>query len=271
MLLPRALALVLGTTLAGCALLTGAADLRTAEEGPSGAEGGPDGEDDRGSDARPDTAPSEAGVEASFDSGGDAPTATRIRSVTFESGSVVLAKDGADSQVGAPSLESASPIVGKYSVRVDFGSSVEIDFGPAPEVYITFLARFERIGGTGPVFVRIGTDTASVLELSFPTIHSSGILVQSGAVQLGPGGLITDMGPVYRVGIHLRPGLLAQTFVDVFIAPQGAAFGAAAVTGSVNGIGKVRSFQLGSLGGGGGNLRAVFDDILVDSATMPPP
>ncbi len=151
-------------------------------------------------------------------------------------------------------------------MRVDKASSVEIDFAPQPEIYATFLVNIDRIGLNSPAFARIDTDTASVLDLELPNNVGAGLQVHAGLDLLGPGGNITDDSTVYRVGIHLRR-VGPQKLIDVFVAPRGALFATPAVSGIVKNVGNLRSIRIGSIVG---IVRGVFDQLLVDTAAMPP-
>ena len=71
--------------------------------------------------------------------GVDAASSTRIREVTFESGSLI-GKDGADTVSGTALITTTNPLRGAYSMRVSAAQSfVEASFPPANELYASLV------------------------------------------------------------------------------------------------------------------------------------
>jgi hypothetical protein len=262
----RAAAIVAASLLAGCALISGAADLEVGALPSDSPEVDAGGVVEASLPPRPD-ASADGPVAIVLDGAlPDGAPSTRLREVTFESG-VIKGKDGADQTSGSPLIESFSPVAGKHSARLDKDDAIEVDFAPVPEIYATFLVRFENIGLGTEVFLRIGTATTLDVEIA-PGNAAAAVQVHVGPVVLGPGGSLNDSGQTYRMGIHLRQ-VGTSTGVEVFVAARGAAFGVAAVAGSVGNAGKLHSLQLGAIKGG--NIKSVVDDILIDTVAMPPP
>lgn len=267
--LRRVVGIGASSLLAGCALISGAATLEVGALPDAPRDGAAADVGEAGMALRPD-----ANAGAPDDPGAGEPTtkdgapSTRLREVTFESGSLLASKDSADVALGVPTLETLLPIAGKFSVRFDNDQAVEIDFGPAPEIYAAFLVRLDNVGLGSPAFVRIGTDTPSVVDLELAP-NKGGIAVRLGTDVLGTGAGIVDTNAVYRVGIHLRRAGM-KTSIEVFVASRGVAFGGASIASAgLSGLGNIRYLQIGAIGDV--NVRGVFDDILVDTAVMPPP
>lgn len=271
MSLVRAVGVAVASLLAGCSLLTGAADLEVGE--PADA---PD------TSARPVL---EASLPPREDAGGadgsapdvaagDADANTRIRNVTFENASLTGAL-GADTKLGSPALVTANNVIdGKYTAALGQSDGLEIAFATAvSEVFVTFVMNLNAVGTDTPVFFRLGSTASapgtSPLDLALEPASGKAILARIGPVSFGPAGTI-EPGTTYRIGVHVQTiGTLYN--VEVFLAPKGQAFAGAIINGSssAGGGAKLTYLRVGAFLGG--NLQCYLDDLYVDTASMPPP
>lgn len=266
---------LLAAVLGGCALITGAADLQigpdsTPEAGSwesgtdtglgSSADGAVDGPSPVG----------DAAKDALVDGALDGPASTRIRAVTFENGLTGVA--GADTTSGTVNLEVAAPIDGTSSMTcAPAGGYANVTLPPTDELFATVLVRISNLGSSPTVFARFQLQgTLSTLDLVL-TVGTT-FQVKFGATVLGSGGNFNQEGATHRFGIHLkRTG--ASGLIEVYEGARGVAFGASAVNTTVSGsVGPVIGVQIGAIAGtSGAGVALSFDDLLVDTASMPPP
>lgn len=254
---------------AGCGLISGADDLEIDPLLGSGPGVIPEG----GVDAAVLPRPEAGGNDASVVDAGDAATdgkvdgGTRIRAVTLE-GASQTGPFGFDVVSGPTSLVAGSlALAGSFSLRIDKDAVGRITFADKAEIYATVLVRFENIGLNASTIVSFGgAPFAQVVELSLD--NDLGLQLIIGNDVVATGGPNINQNTTYRIGFHVKQGAVGASLAEVFVAPQGLPFGPAAMRTTTRALGAVRSLSVGTLAG---NTRSVFDDVIVDSASMPAP
>lgn len=273
----RRVVVVAAVLLAGCAAISGAADLSidpNADDAGPGTDGAADG--GGGADgARSDVGPSDDG--ASVDAGPDAPFdaafdvnldggPTRLRTVTFENGSLT-GTNGADTIAGAPVLVQGL-LDGVYAMRArDNGELATVTFAEQSEVYVSMIVKLENVGGAGwSTILSIQASGTEVVGLQASDPPNGQLrLVYGGAAQSATAPI--GYSPV-RVGLHVKAGAVGQ--LEAYVSGTAAPFGAPFVTmsgGAASFVVPVNGVAFGAVA----NLsaRLVVDDIVVDSASFP--
>ena len=267
------------TALAGCALISGAGDLSVgplddnggapeastaALDGASTSDGTKPGLD--GSQGPTDGAANDAKTPGD---GGDA--GGRLREVTFEDGTL-LGIHGGDSTVGTPFLAMGlSALSGNDSMRTDKGAAgIEVDFAPVSELYATALVRFDNLGvGLSTVFEFIPEPGGSIAQIRVQDGGGTPLLLAVAGSVVDSGGII-DSNKLLRLGFHLRQDA-SSSVVEVFLVPNGAPFGQAVMSTTIPRLGRTTAVRMGILDNNGTNTKVTFDDLLLDSASMPLP
>ena len=274
-----ALAVVSTSALVGCALLSGAGDLTVADGdgggggGEAGAVVGPDGSvasdgSDPGADGGVgpgDGAPADATPPPT--DGGDG--GTRLRDVTFEDGTV-LGVHGGDSMFGIGVLLATglNALSGKDSLRVDHSASgILVGFAPVSELYATCLVKYENIDLTYTTSFTFVPEASGVPAEVHASSQNNAIELFVGGSLVGSGGFL-KMGQTLRLGFHLRQDA-TSSFVELFMADKGAALGTPIVSAHVTNLGRTAGVRMGVLDTSGNN-KATFDDLLLDTAALPP-
>jgi len=275
-------ALASAMALAGCALLSGASDLTVGDVGGDDAAPTTNGGDGQGGGTADGGMP---GVDAGggrFDgAGGDVDakaspdgsvSASRLRNVTFEDGALT-GVHGGDSMFGTPFLATgASALSGTASLGTDKGpSGIQVDVPTLDEVYATTLARGNGFGLSTDYtllsFVPESGGTIAELHVQANVTGISLVLVVGG-IPVDPGAPVT-INTTYRIGAHLRQGTTTK-LIEVFLAPAGTAFGAPFASSSIA-LGRTIGVRIGSLGTSSTNGKLYFDDLFIDTASMPGP
>jgi len=266
--------------LAGCALISGAADLTVGDvdgDGAAPTNGGGDLDA-----ATPDGAviPGVDGGGGRFDGGGadakaspDAGDASsRLRNATFEDGTLT-GIHGGDSMFGTPFLATgASALSGTDSLAVDKGTSgIQVDVPTLDQVYATTLVRGSGFGFSNDdtilAFVPESGGTIAELHVQTSVIGAS-LVLEVGGIPVGSTSAVTT-NTTYRVGAHLRQDSTAK-LIEVFVAPAGMAFAAPFASSSIP-LGRTIGVRIGALGANSTSAKIVFDDLLIDTAAMPGP
>jgi hypothetical protein len=239
------LLVVLGLAVLGCNVLTGASSLTTDLEG-----------DLDGGAPRSDG----AAVEAS--------SPTRLREVTFESG-LLVGKDGADILTGIATPFKQQPLRGQWSMVANDGKQfVEVELPSPEEIYVTFLFAISSFaaGEFASTLLRVGLSDRSVVD--FRVTEHTGSTLSANGVTVGIF-TVLQLGTVYRAGLHIRTSAQG-TLVEGNIATARAPFDPRNLgmnSGPTHGA--VKYVQLGAIDVP--TITAVFDQLLVDTAQMPPP
>lgn len=258
-------------SVAGCGLISGADDLEVdplfgSESGatPEGGvvvEAGVLPRREAGTDGAPVVDARDAAIDGKVDGG------TRIRAVTLE-GASPTGPFGFDLVSGPTILVSGGlALAGSFSLRIDKDAFGRVTFPDKAEIYATVLVRFENIGLNTSTIVSFGGATLMpAVELSLD--KDIGLQLIIGSDPVATGGPVINQTTTYRIGFHVRQGGVGASLAEVFVAVQGLPFGPPAMRSTARALGAVRSLSVGTLAG---NTRSVFDDVIVDSASMPPP
>jgi len=271
-----AASVVATAALAGCALISGAGDLTVGPTDDGGAAETSSGGD--GATTPDGTMPGADGSVGPIDGstidakkpgdGGDG--GTRLREVTFEDGTL-LGIHGGDSMFGNNVFLATglSALAGNDSMRVDKGiAGVQVDIAPVDELYATCLVKFENLDlSSSTAFVIVPEPGGVAAELQVEGKDGPFQLVIGGTA-MATGGM-AKQGTAFYVGFHVRQDL-SSSLVEVFVTDTGVPFGGPIMTATVPRLGRTAGVRMGVLAGGG-NTRAVFDDLLLDSASLPVP
>ena len=267
------------TVLAGCALVTGVGDLRVdplASDGgvsPSAVDADADADAPRAADATGDAfdgarSTDDGAITDATTDGGDAGDA-RLREVTFEDGTL-LGIHGGDSVFGSPFLVSGlSALSGNESMRVENGvGGVQVDFAAQRELYATMLVRFQNPDvNPSTLFTVVPPPGGALVELTFPN-GRNGPFALAIAGSLVASGISVDQTQVYRFGFHVRDDAAAG-FVQIFVSVKGAAFGPPVISMATSKLGPSIAVRMGNFDMNSSNSKIVFDDLFLDSASLP--
>ncbi len=195
---------------------------------------------------------------------------TGIKGITFEHGSLVHAISGADSKSGVVSLETLTPLVGAYSARVANAGNAYLteSFPAAAEIFLVCSLRLDQIPASE---VRVLQLSGSGTTLGSLQVRSSGKLrLKLGSTGVGAESAPLAVGEVYRIGIRERKGSGSDGLLEAFLAEGDGPFGApfARTTTGTSTL-PVDRARVGSTTGTAGSV--TVDDILLDTAALPPP
>jgi len=257
---------------AGCGLISGASDLEVDPQFGAAPPFEPDGGLVEASPIPRLDAAADAASDANVDAAADG--SSRVRVMSFESGSLTGAQGG-DSVMGSPQIATgAGTLAGLFSARFEERVSfVQANFSPLDDLYATYLVRFDNIGLGTVVMAQVSSAPVPFggggsLQFGLDAVEKNLIAVSSGDATIATGGRVTQ-GPVYRVGLHLRQGNAGVGVIEVFVALRGVAFGPPVITIKNRAVGRSQAFSIGNLADG--NLKATYDDVILDRAAMPPP
>src|SRR6266545_4774477 len=134
---------------------------------------------------------------------------TRIKTMTFNGGSLTDAATGADSTLPNPTtltLTTTGALKGGYSMVVPkiANSYLREDFTAANEVYVTLYLRVDALPSANTRLLQINNGTTGLGDLQLLTngklrMHNSGTTIGLDSSAL-------TVGAVYRVGIHQKSG-----------------------------------------------------------------
>jgi len=268
----RLLVFALGAVV-GCAAISGVGDLvvdgvdasveRAIDAAPEATAPPPDAADDV---EIPEPPVDGGGIDANVDAG-----PTRVRTVTFE-GASLTGPQGADTITGLAALQNAGALDGAHSMKIS-GSAIfaSVTSGVAglQEVYVSMLVRVQDVDPNGaayaPILRVVVTDTTHAdLVVSDPPGGSFGLSINGGApIAIVP----YDSKFIYRIGIHAKNGLVEGFVDDTPATPFAAAFATSTI--GVPGFNGVKKIDFGAIAPAF-KVSGVFDDLLVDTASMPP-
>jgi hypothetical protein len=262
------LVILASAMIAGCALISGASDLEVGplSASPAAADAAlTDARDDRANavDAAADVAVDAAAVDARVDAG-----PTRIRDVTFESGSL-MGPDGVDRVQGGAVLRTGSPLDGMASADVKKDGLVPailgVDFPNAePELFVSLLFRLDANLGKTAVFLRMTLaapgDTVTV------GLVDGRLALTAGKAVLGTSDRLLN-GTVYRLALHVREGA-GNAVVQASLAPNKVA-DATFASSAVQTLGRTTAIDLGQIDSL--EIEPALDNLRLDRALPPPP
>lgn len=194
----------------------------------------------------------------------------RIKNITFENGSLTDPTTGADKVSGTGvSLVTQNALSGTTSARVNGTSSyLEESFTSTDDLYLVCSLRLDSIPSQDTRIVQLmnsGT-TVGVLQVR-PT---GKLRLRVGSTTVGLETPPLALGNTYRVGVHQRKGTGGNAVLEAFLASGQDAFGAPFAT-KTNGTWTIAATRLRLGVTSGGPVNVVFDDALLDAASMPQP
>ena len=191
-----------------------------------------------------------------------------IKTMTFESGSLLDPATGADSANGTVVLDTTAPLKGTVSARVPgtSGSYLTEHFTPAGDLYVSFYLRLAAIPGSDTRIALISNGGESVGNLLLSTTGQ--LRLRLGSTTIGAESAPLAAGQLYRIGLHQKAAS-GSAVLEAFIALGDGAFGAPfAGTGAGTWTTSADRLRVGSTTGA---VDAVFDDVTLDTVAMPGP
>ena len=195
---------------------------------------------------------------------------TRIKDLTFESGSLIDVTNGADRIRGTVDLETAAPLKGAFSVRVPnvSASNFEETFTPTDDAYVSFYIRLNALPASKPRIAFLsnaGTTVGNIL------LNTDGTLrLRHGSTTIGTSAVALIPGQLYRIGMHQKRGTGGNAVLEAFLAANDDPFGPPfAATNAGTWTTAADRFRAGATTGTAVDI--VFDDIKLDGGSMPPP
>jgi hypothetical protein len=149
-------------------------------------------------------------------------------------------------------------------------SYVEASIPPTSDVYVSFVFMVTVMPANGAyATVARFSFSGSTSTLDIAVASSSGLrfsVTAGSSVTLGS----VATGVTYRVGLHLHPGNNGGTTIEPKIV-EGAtsAFGSGSSVIGIGSLGAVQGVAIGVIGPD--DVIALFDHVLLDSASMPGP
>jgi hypothetical protein len=191
-----------------------------------------------------------------------------IKTMTFESGSLVDPADGADRSIGTVALETASPLAGSYSATISEANAyLEESFTSSADLYLSLYLRVNALPSSDTRIVLVSNAGTSVGNL---VLRNTGILtLRNGSTSIGSSAALTT-GTLYRVGLRQRLGTGGNAVLEAYLvegtAPFGTPFGSLNTGAWTAGSDRLR---IGSTTSTAANI--TVDGITLDAAVMPQP
>lgn len=196
-----------------------------------------------------------------------APSATRIKNVTFEDGSLTHASSGVDAIKGSITLVTAGTLKGMYSARVPNVSSayLEENVAATDDIYVSLYLRLDALPKSDTRILQIFNGSTTVSNI---VVRSNGALrLRNGSTTVGSDSERLQVGTIYRIGLHQKKGNGANATLEAYLATGDAGFSTPFAS---SGIQKFTSAATRlRLGATSGTLNAVFDDIKLDTSALP--
>ena len=195
-------------------------------------------------------------------------SSTRIKDITFESGSLTDPATGVDRIVGAVTLESIQPLGGRYAARIANAGSAYLqeDFSATDNLYVSFLLRLNALP-TAEVRIALVSNAGTTVGNLY--LRPNGALrLRNNTLAIGADTAPLAVGTLYRVGLRQSRGSGANAQLQAYLATGSAAFGApfaSLATGDWQT--PVARLRIGATISTA--LDAVVDDIRIDSGAMP--
>lgn len=197
-------------------------------------------------------------------------SSTRIKDITFENNSLTDPVTGADGVATPVALDGTTPLKGAYSARVSNTSTGNLyeNFTAVDELYISFYIKLTSIGGSSARIAQISNSGTTVGNL---VLSSSGTLqLRNNSTSIGSVSSALTVGTLYRVGLHQKKGTGANAVLEAFLATGDTVFGSPFASGTTQTFtSQANKFIFGATNST--VVNAAFDDIRLDSASIPPP
>ncbi|HEX9441514.1 MAG TPA: alkaline phosphatase family protein, partial [Roseiflexaceae bacterium] len=205
-----------------------------------------------------------------------APTATpsspRLKTISFEGGSLIDPATGADGVTAPVVLETNAPIKGAYSAHIPNSGTGNLfeNFSGAGDLYISFYLKLNARPASGARIALIANSGTTVGNIQ---LTSGGILqLRNGSTTLGSisAAQALTAGSVYRIGIHQKKGTGGNAILEAYLAtgdiPFGIPFASSATQSFTSAATKFSFGATNSVA-----LDVYFDDIALDTVAMPAP
>ncbi|MBI5031561.1 MAG: hypothetical protein HZB51_13620 [Chloroflexi bacterium] len=195
---------------------------------------------------------------------------TRIKNITLENGSLTDPTSGVDNISGGVVLDSASLIKGVYSADIPSMGSAYLNenFTGVDDIYVSFYLKVNSLPTADARIVLISNAGTTVGNLLLRT--TGALRLRNGSTTIGVDTVPLTVGTLYRVGIHQRRGTGGNAMLEAYLAvgdnPYGAPFASTTVGTWTTPADRFRFGATTST-----VLDATFDDIRLDSGSMPGP
>jgi hypothetical protein len=194
------------------------------------------------------------------------PGGTRIKTITFEDGSLTHPTSGVDSINGTVKLLSAGALKGTYSAQIlNTSAYLQETFADVDEIFVSFYLRLDALPSADSRIVLFSNDGTTVGNL---LLRADGtLLLRNASTAIGSPFTALRTGTLYRIGLHQKRGSGSNAALEGYVATGDAVFGAPFASS------QTQTFTSPAdrlrFGATTGALNAIFDDIALDAA--PPP
>gem|GEM_PF-2954923 len=192
-------------------------------------------------------------------------TSTRIKTITFEDGSLTHTTSGVDSTVGTVSLESTAPIKGSYAARIgNAGTSyLREDFSGVNDLFVTFSLRLVTLPNGN---ARIALISANGTQVANLLVRSNGQLrLRNHTTTIGADSSALSVGTIYRIGLRQKVGTGSNGVIEAYLATGDTPFGSPFASSTAQTF-TAQATQL-TLGATTTTaINAVVDEVLLDAA-----
>lgn len=195
---------------------------------------------------------------------------TRIKTITFENGSLTDPTNGADRKSGSVQLETNSPLKGVYSATIPKAgkSYLREDFSSTDELYVSFYLRVTRLPSSE---TRIAMVAKGDTVLGNISLRSDGRLrLRKGSSKIGSDSPALSVGVLYRVGLHQKKSSGKSAVLEAYVAGGDAVFDNTnkfAASTTLSFTSQANRFMIGATASDPAAI--VVDDIILDSGVMP--
>ena len=195
-------------------------------------------------------------------------SSTRLATMTFEGGRLVDPDTGASAVSGSVTLETSAPLSGIASATVTNATSAYLQktWTAADDVYATATIKIAAIPASSVRLLMLSNQGTTVGNLLLGT--TGGLRLRNASTTIGAESPPLTAGGTYRIAIHQRKGTGGDAILEGYVATVGAAF-SSPFAASTNGSWSTAADRLRIGSTSGGALSATFDDILVDSGSLP--
>ncbi len=196
-------------------------------------------------------------------------SSTRIKDITFENGSIIDPTTGFDTKTGTVNVTKTSPLKGADSMAITVDTSYgQENFTATDELFISLYIKIGAVPAGQVRLVRVTDQGTSVGALTLETTGK--LTLRNASTNVGATTTSLNPGTVYRIGIHQKKGTGSNAVLEGFLATGDADFTTAFAKSTTQTFKtQADSVQIGASTATGGNL--TFDDIRLDSGTMPGP
>ena len=201
--------------------------------------------------------------------GGTSPT--RIKDITFESGSLIDVTNGVDRIIGTVDLETAAPLKEVFSVHVPNVSSsyFEETFTPTDDAYVSFYIRLNALPASTPRIALLSNAGTTVGNIVLKTDGTLRLRHGHPATTIGTSAVALIPGQLYRIGMHQKRGTGGNAVLEAFLAANDDPFGPPfAATNAGTWTTAADRYRAGATTTA---VDIVFDDIKLDGGSMPLP